>query len=334
MNESSNKPWHVVGQGLAGSCLAFEFFERGIPFRVIDPGVGGSSRVAAGLLNPLTGKNFQPSWMIEAFHPHAVKFYRKLEQKFGVALWHALPVMRLAETEREWLKISAKLELPEVRPWIAEPCGTETPPGFIQHVILNGGGWLDTGRFLDVLRSFFDQEGVLLQRMEETDSGHDRTILCEGSEGLIKGRLGAHRCAKGEILTLKADWPTDFIRVGAGGWLIPIGSGRFRVGSTYEWDQLDDKPTEKGMVRILEIARRLGGEDFQVADHVAAIRPIVRRSQPLMGRNVAGHWVLNGMGSKGVLYAPRMASMLADWMFEGIEPDQNVVFQPHHSGAS
>ena len=75
---------------------------------------GSSTRVAAGLINPLTGKNFQPSWLIEDFHPHAVKFFERLGERFGVKLWHPLPVMRLAETEKEWLKISSKLDLPEV----------------------------------------------------------------------------------------------------------------------------------------------------------------------------------------------------------------------------
>ncbi|MFK7850292.1 MAG: hypothetical protein AB8D78_04870 [Akkermansiaceae bacterium] len=73
--------WVIVGQGLAGSCLALKLLEREIPFRIVDQGSGGSSRVAAGLINPVTGRNFEPSWLIEDFHPVAIEFYRHLEKK-------------------------------------------------------------------------------------------------------------------------------------------------------------------------------------------------------------------------------------------------------------
>jgi glycine oxidase len=329
-----NQPWRIVGQGLAGTCLGLEFFERGIPFRIVDPGFGGSTRVAAGLVNPLTGKNFQPSWLINEFHPHALDFYRKLERRFGVVLWHGLPVMRLAETEQEWRKISSKLDFPEVKPWISGKLEAVTPPGFFQHVILRGGGWLDTRRFLEVTRAFFKQERVLEQGMEDTNLEQEGRVLCEGAQGLMENQLGTHRCAKGEILTLKADWSGDFIRVGAGGWLIPIGDGTFRAGSTYEWNALDDKPTPQGSERISGIARKLGGDDFEIIEHVAGIRPILRRSQPLIGKNAAGDWVLNGLGSKGSLYAPRMSKMLADWMIEGVLPDEDFVLSSNHSSPS
>ncbi len=326
-----DKPWRIVGQGLAGTCLALEFLEREIPFRLIDPGTGGSTRVAAGLVNPLTGKNFQPSWLIEDFHPHALDFYRRLEQQLGVAIWHPMPVMRLAETEKEWQKISSKLEFPEVRPWLDLKTEKVPPAGFFQHVILQGGGWLDTRKFLTSTRKYFQDRGMLEAGMENLDSSNGRRILCQGAQGLMKNQLGTHRCAKGEILTLRADWPEDCIRVGAGGWLIPIGEGLFRVGSTYEWDQLDNKPTEKGLARIVDLARRLGGEDFEVVEHVAGIRPILRRSQPLIGKSPTGDWVLNGLGSKGSLYAPKMAKMLADWIFEEVVPNPDFILSSQPS---
>ena len=327
MNTQLNEPWRIVGQGLAGSCLGLEFLERGIPFKIVDLGTGGSTRVAAGLINPLTGKNFQPSWLIEDFHPYAVDFFKKLGKKFGVDLWYPMPVMRLAETEKEWSKISSKLDLPEVKVWLDHQRDVATPAGFIHHVILRGGGWLDTRRFLEVTRAYFQDLGLLEEGVEEMENVDLSRILCEGAQGLMQNQLGPHRCAKGEILTLKADWSEDFIKVGSGGWLIPMGQGLFRVGSTYEWNQLDQLPTEAGLARIEALARKLGGDDFQVVEHVAGIRPILRRSQPLIGKNTGGNWIFNGLGSKGSLYAPKMAVMLADWMCDGIVPDADFVFE-------
>ncbi|MES2981781.1 MAG: FAD-dependent oxidoreductase [Verrucomicrobiota bacterium] len=327
MNVQMNQPWRIVGQGLAGTCLGLEFLKRGVPFQIVDSGTGGSTRVAAGLINPLTGKNFQPSWLIEDFHPYAVDFFEKLGERFGVKLWHPMPVMRLAGSEKEWLKILTKLDLPEVRDWLDGERGVPTPEGFIHHVILRGGGWLDTRRFLDVTRSYFREQGVLEVGVETFDHADPSRILCEGAQGLMQDQLGSHRCAKGEILTVQAQWSEDFIRIGAGGWLIPIGKGLFRVGSTYEWSQLDELPTDAGRARITEIAMKLGGDDFEVVEHVAGIRPILRRSQPLIGKNAAGNWIFNGLGSKGSLYAPKMAAMLADWICDGVVPDADFVIE-------
>ncbi len=327
MNAQLNQPWRIVGQGLAGTCLGLEFLDRGIPFRIIDSGMGGSTRVAAGLINPLTGKNFQPSWLIEDFHPYAVDFFEKLGERFGAKLWHPMPVMRLAETEKEWSKISSKLELPEVREWLDSERVGSTPERFIQQVILRGGGWLDTRRFLSVTRNHFQEQGVLDVGVEDFKHADPRRILCEGAQGLMQDQLGAHRCAKGEILTVRAQWSEDFIKIGTGGWLIPIGLGLFRVGSTYEWNQLDELPTDAGLARITEIANKLGGNEFQVVEHVAGIRPILRRSQPLIGKNAAGNWIFNGLGSKGSLYAPKMAAMLVDWICDGVVPDADFVIE-------
>lgn len=307
----------IIGQGLAGICLAWEFLRRGVSFRIADRGEGGSTRVAAGLINPITGKNFEPSWRIADFHPQAIAFYRSLEEEFGLTLWHPLPVLRLASSEKEWAKISAKLDLPSVSPWLGE--AHTGPTNFLGSVELIGGGWLDTQKFLELSADHFRELGL------SAETGNPR-IRCEGAAGLIAGGMGGHRCAKGEILTVQADWPETHIRIGAGGWLIPIGGGCFRVGSTYDWDNLDEQATAAGHERITTIAAKLGGADFEVIAHVAGIRPILRRSQPLVGKDESGDWVFNGLGSKGTLYAPGMAAMLADWILDGVRPAPEFVY--------
>ncbi len=116
---------------------------------------------------------------------------------------------------------------------------------------------------------------------------------------------------------MRADWREDRIVIGAGGWMVPIGEKMFRVGSTYEWDELDGGGTTAGRERVGEIAIALGGNEFEVIDHVAGVRPIMRCSQPVIGRTKAGAWFLNGLGSKGALYAPGAAKYLADAILEG-----------------
>ena len=320
---AAEPPWEIVGQGLAGTCLAWALWQRGEKFTLTDRGVGGSSRVAAGMVNPITGKNFEPSWRIAEFLPEALAFYREVEKAIGRQVWHPFPVLRLAANENEWRKIASKLELPQVTPWVI---GEVLPPaGWVGAVEVSGGGRLDTRAFLDGSREFFEMHGCFRISDVSCRDFQRNQIRCEGAAGLFTGRYGPHRCAKGEILTLRAsDWDETRIRIGAGGWLVPQGGRVFRVGSTYEWNELDELPTVSGRLRVEEIASRLGGEVFEVIGHDAGIRPILRRSQPLIGPMAGGSWMFNALGSKGSLYAPGMSRRLAEWLIDGTEPEPEV----------
>jgi glycine/D-amino acid oxidase-like deaminating enzyme len=306
----------IVGQGLAGTCLAWELWRRGVDFTLIDRG-GGSSRVAAGMVNPITGKNFEPSWRIAEFLPEALAFYAEVEQRIGRQVWYPFPVLRLAGSGKEWRKIVSKLDSPDVAPWVVGE--VPAPSGWVGAVEVRGGGRLDTRAFLDGSREFFGA------RFQAGEAAAGEAIRCDGAAGLMTGRYGPHRCAKGEILTIRAaGWDETCIRIGAGGWLVPQGGGHFKVGSTYEWNELDELPTAAGRLRVEEIASRLGGEAFEVIHHEAGIRPILRRSQPLIGPLADGGWMFNALGSKGSLYAPAMARRLADWLIDGTEPEPDV----------
>lgn len=309
----------IVGQGLAGTCLAWALWRRGDEFVLVDRGAGGSSRVAAGMVNPITGKNFEPSWRIAEFLPEALAFYAEVEELICRQVWYPFPVLRLAGSDKEWRKIVSKLDSPDVAPWVAGEIAA--PCGWVGAVEVRGGGRLDTRAFLDGSREFFEKLGYY--RMEEFHSAE--AIRCDGAVGLMSGRYGPHRCAKGEILTIRAaGWDESRIRIGAGGWLVPQGGGLFKVGSTYEWNELDDLPTAAGRLRVEEIANRLGGEAFEVVAHEAGVRPILRRSQPLIGPLGDGSWMFNALGSKGSLYAPGMARRLAEWLIDGTAPEPEV----------
>jgi glycine/D-amino acid oxidase-like deaminating enzyme len=184
-------------------------------------------------------------------------------------------------------------------------------------VRLRGGGRLDAKRFCEETRHRLGSGGGVRE---------DKVVVhCEGAAGLIRGQLGEHRCAKGEILTVRIpSGDPGRILIGGGGWLVPVGSGLFKAGSTYEWERLDGEPSEQGRARVEAILSRLGIQDFEVVGHEAGIRPIVRRSMPLIGRTPDGSVVFNGLGSKGSLYAPGVARRLADWLVEGGEIEEDL----------
>lgn len=318
---------------MAGTCLAWQLWQRGVDFKLIDRESGGSSRVAAGLINPITGKNFEPTPRIAEFLPEALDFYAYIEKRLTLRIWHSLPILRLAESSVEWNKMLGKSSRPDVSCWLAEDGKPQLIDGWHGALGLTGGGRLDTRAFLDASRRFFQQQAIYQKAEIGIGSPGTRRIWCEGAAGLICGRYGPHRCAKGEILTLRAEsWPQSHIRIGAGGWLVPIGSGLFKAGSTYEWEQLDETPSQAGMEKVMTIAQKLGADDsFDVIAHEASVRPILRRSEALIGPLGGGDWMFNALGSKGSLFAPGMARRLARWICDDIEPEHSVIYHPARS---
>lgn len=304
----------IVGAGLAGCCLAWQLRARGVEVRLVDDGrPGAASRVAAGLVNPVTGKNYEPSWRIAEFLPESVAFFEKIGRDLGRPLWFPQPVVRLV-SEKEWPKAARKLELSEVVRWVERV--EEHVDGWRARVTLKGGGRVDTRAFCEATEEEF---GV-----RSAECGMGRRVRCGGAFDLMTGRLGEHRCAKGEILTVRLpEWDGSKILIGGGGWLVPVGDGLFKSGATYEWDQLDGTPTAAGRTRVEEILRNLGVGDFEVVNHEAGVRPIVRRSMPLIGKTAEG-WAFNGLGSKGSLYAPGVARRLAEAMVDGVEIEEEL----------
>lgn len=286
----------VIGFGLAGACVALRLLERGMEFRVIDDEKPGSTIVAAGLVNAVAGKNFEPSWKVSKYWEEAFPFYNGLDPK----LFTRLPIHRLWRDEKDRAKFHRKRELLE--PWIDQIDDTG--------VTWKGGGWLDTRAFLKAARQRLENAGIEFTARPE---GAKTQIFCTGAAGLLKKDFSdiTHRSAKGEILTVRIPSWNESRILTQNGWIIPIGDDLYRVGATYEWDQLDNATTTEGREKVETILRKFTSLDFTVENHVAGVRPIIQRSRPII-RQDGNRWILNGLGSKGIIYAPLAAMELVD----------------------
>lgn len=280
----------VLGFGLAGACVALQLQRAGYAVRVVDDGRPGSSNVAAGLVNPVAGRNFEPSWEVAEAWAVARPFYADLAED----LFHPVPILRLWRDEQDRAKFERKR--PVVEPWLAKVSA--------EGVLWHGGGWLDCPRFLEVAKREFLASGGEWGGMDEPSE----RVWCCGAAGLIRGDFEdvPHRSAKGEILTARVPGWEEFRILNRNGWVIPLGDDRYRVGASYEWEDLDSNPTVAGRARVEDILRSFTNRPFEVIDHVAGIRPIIHRSRPVILYQKGRGWMVNGLGSKGVIYAPRV----------------------------
>ena len=319
-----NQSVTIVGAGLAGCVTAWQLHRRGVPFSLCEthPERAGSL-VAAGMLAPITGKGLNPSWLIDDFYPDALAFYREIEFFLNAQYWYDYPVNRLFFHEKDRRKFERKLaQKPEVAKWVDSI--VESIPGTLSSygaVVWKGSGRLDVGKFVRESREFFRSLGCYIER-EIVPATDQLSLYTTGAAGLIEATPMSlpHRSAKGEILKVRIAGLRQDQIVSRGTWIVPSGEQNetFLVGANYEWDDLTNQPTSKGREAVLKGLESLIDLPYEVLEHRAGVRPIVRCSQPVIGKiSQKNGYMMNGLGSKGVLYAPRVANLLLDTVFEG-----------------
>ena len=77
----------ILGQGVSGTFLSYYLQKEGKTVLVIDDGEKyTASRIASGVINPVTGRRVVETWMINDIMPFALNAYQELEQQINVTL--------------------------------------------------------------------------------------------------------------------------------------------------------------------------------------------------------------------------------------------------------
>ncbi len=259
----------IIGQGLAGSLLAWELIHRGCKVTVIDNGQENASQVAAGLINPVTGMRFVKSADVDTLLPTAKHSYSQLADFFQQKFYIEKPMLRVFRSDNELNNAGKRLNNPDYQAFLGDiqPPGKAinnlvTPFGFLEQ---KHTGYLLTRPLLSCLKAFFvandsyrqadfDYRNVQLSpSLRWQDIAPKQIIFCEGYQATQNpwfSYLPFHP-VKGEILTLdhQAELPDKIINYG--NWLIPLSDHRIRIGATFDRENLDTLATEQGKNDLL-----------------------------------------------------------------------------------
>lgn len=334
----------IVGQGLAGTMLAWRLHWLGKRVLCLDRDEASTcSKVAAGIVTPVTGKRVALSWRVDEFHPAAMEFYARTARELGRDFFHPMRQARLFQNDDERARHAKKRDDPAFAPWLSNPAPRPlVSPEFFRVDDPSDGfemrhsGRLDTRGWLAASAAYFAERGMRRSAdvpPEALDVKPDRVTLPDGTAGrtlvFCQGHEAAAnpffswvrwKSARGDILTLRIPGLTENRIIHRGGWLMPLGDGlHWRAGSTYFWDDLDAGPSASGRALLEERLRGLLRLPFTVTDHQAGVRPIIRESKALMGRHPARPSLafFNGLGSKGTLHGPLCAAKLAEHLALG-----------------
>jgi len=330
----------IVGQGLAGSVLALRLIEKDQKILVIDqPELSSCSSVAAGIWNPVVFKRLTRSWMIDELFPEMNDFYKKAENILGVSLVTERHIIKIFSEQQEvelWKK-KANGELSDYLDktiYQDEIAGIKTGKYGYSKVFKAGN--LKVKTFLESTREFLENKNSFLAeefdweslRISETiqykNFSAGKIVFAEGY--LVKNNPYFNyipmKPAKGEVLLVKIENSgpgKDIINKNA--FIMPLGDGINKVGATYNWSDLNDKPSGEGLEELQNKLAKITTVEYEIMEHKAGVRPSVIDRRPVLGSHKVHKnlYLFNGMGTKGVMLAPYFAEKLADHIMSGKE---------------
>jgi glycine oxidase len=338
-------PILIVGQGLAGSLLAWEFEKAGIDFEIADQGHAlASSRIGAGIINPITGQRIVKSWRVDELLAPALAVYREMEAALGVALMRPMRVRRFFHDERERRIFAEKRARGELAPYVAaDEVGGSAGAVDAEGFWIERAAHVDTARLIAAMRARLMAAGRLREERVEIAAvrrRYDVVILCAGvfaGRGAVHGEneeagedfgFASLRPAKGETLTVEttSDELAPDVILNAGHWLLPLGKGRARIGATFEPGVVDLAPTAVARAALENSAARFLPGGFSVVAQESGLRMTSADKHPVVGRSLADPRVgiFNGLGSKGALLAPGLARQWVNHLTEAVPFDPAV----------
>lgn len=327
---SGQKEYTIVGFGVAGCCLAWELLEMGIPFKVVDTDKYNSTRVAAGMMNPIVFRRLTKSWMVDDLFPVAKEFYSKVGGLIQDDVLIPSNIRRLfasVEEENNWSSLEGD---DRFSAYLRE--STDHP----DHVwnehgsgIVNTIGWLRTEAFLDGSKKYFESKGVQFEEGKfDYQIDDSEYIFCEGHQMINNPFFSWLRAkpAHGDVLTIRSkDLKVEEI-INKKVFILPIGDDMYRVGATFNWKETEPVTTEEGLAELVEGLKKIISCDFEVVDQRAGLRPTVPDRRPYLGTHPEKKnlHIFNGLGTKGVMLAPYWAKQMADYLVNGKELSEEV----------
>ena len=329
----------IIGAGLAGLTLAYQFKKKGINFLLLDKGENFSSAIAAGLVNPMVFRRMNKSWRIDEFLPFATSFYKELESFLGIHFFNPITIQRCFSSLQE-------------KKWWAERCKQneyasylgsfyEEDPKLAHIHCENGFGkvnaafWVNANLFIEKFQQFYISNSQLIyqefnpnnfntEKLIYNGNSYDAVVFCAGflQKNMPFFENIPIQQTKGQIMTVDTNELPQNVSLNRKCFILPIGNNQFKVGATYEWHNNTTHTSEEGLKDLQQKLSNVFSGKYNVINQEAGIRPTVVDRRPVLGESIKypNIYIFNGLGTKGYLMAPKLSEEMAEFIIYGKEP--------------
>ncbi len=323
----------IIGQGISGTWLSYYLQKKSKSFLVIDNNFKDSpSRIAAGIINPVTGRRHVEVWMAKEILPFAWQAYNQIGKELNITAisqkniidFFPSPQMRVSFMQRVQEKKDYVHSYPEQDQFNHHfnydfGCG-EIRPVYTAHLETLLPAWeqrLKEKNFLLEEEFDFNQLQIKKDGIQYKTITANKIIFCDGNNGSVNPYFLQLPFApnKGEVLLAEIpDLPSQHIYK-KGMMLVPLATqGLWWVGSNYVWEFDNQNPTEEFRDKTEMLLKNWLKVPFTITQHLCGIRPATLERRPFAGFHPQhpGIGILNGMGTKGCSLAPFFAKQLVD----------------------
>ncbi len=334
----------IIGSGLAGISFAETCLLHHKKIMVLNDTSQNSTTIAGGLYNPIVLKRFTKIWEAEAQLAISIPFYRKLEEKLNTTFLYEIPLLRKLnniEEQNNWFAASDKPALSKYLGGELETINNKAVQSNYKFGKVHETGFLDAKKLKESYTNYlitknyyseetFDYSMLVIQddHVEYKDILAKQIVFAEG--------FGIHNNpyfnnlpldgTKGELLIIKSETLKLKEIINSSIWILPLGNDLYKIGATYDWEDKTNQKTEKAKTELLKSLKELITCDFEIIEHLAGVRPTVKDRRPLLGKHhLHNHlYVLNGLGTRGVLFAPYLSDKLFKYIENGIPLDNEI----------
>jgi glycine/D-amino acid oxidase-like deaminating enzyme len=336
----------IIGQGLCGTLLSRSLMQAGKRVIVIDENRPfTATKVASGVVNPVTGRRIVRTWKIEEVLPFALNTYEAFEIEIDRQFITECSIIDFFPSLQ--MKEAFEKRLPEETEYLRQLTDAEDYKSYFNYYF--GAGEISPCLLVDLNVMVKGWRNILLQQNSlledafswdgcEVTPDHvtyknitaTKIICCEGVAGFDNPYFKnlPYSRMKGEIIIASIpDLPRKNIYK-QGINIVPWKEDLFWIGSTYEWDFKDLQPTPEWRKKVEEHLKHWLKAPFEIIDHVASERPANLERRPFVGLHPhhASVGVFNGMGAKGCSLAPFFAEQFTKHLLyqKPIYPEADV----------
>lgn len=331
----------IVGQGICGTFLSWNLKKAGQKVLVIDTSNPFSStKLASGVINPVTGRRIVRTWEIEKLLPFALTNYSSLGNELGIDLirqcnildFHPTPQMELAFRERSLVETEYLREPENADHWkqyFNYPFGIgEINPCLLIDLNAMLAAWrkqLLLENALIEMKFTFQDFSVTKDQVQFQGITAKQIIFCEGTGDVENPYFHLLPFARNKGEVIIASIP-DLSRKNIykqGINLVPWKDDLWWIGSTYEWKFNDLATTDAFLQKTKLQLNHWLKLPYEILDHYASERPATIERRPFIGfhpihQNIG---LFNGMGTKGCSLAPYFAAQFAASILNNVPLD-------------
>lgn len=330
----------IIGQGISGTFLSYYLKKENKSFLVIDNNQQNSpSRIAAGIINPVTGRRMVTVWMADELFPFCWKAYSDIGDELSITAisqksiidFFPSPFMResfVKRIEESDTYVHTYAEQNEFNTFFNYEFGCgEIRPAYIAHLETLLPAWRDyliNNEWLLEVNFSIDDLKIEEDNIQYHDITANTIIFCDGCGSFNNPFFKQLPFApnKGEALIVSIpDLPNQHVYKKSM-TLAPLAiKDLFWIGSVYQWEFDHTDPTPAFRSNAEQVLKQWIKMPYEILDHFAGVRPATLERRPFVGmhplhKNVG---ILNGMGTKGCSLAPFFAKQLVDHLVYNME---------------